>query len=111
ARMQNAAQRMQVLIQDLLKLSRVTSRAQPFEPCDLNQILAEVLTDLEVAIDSQHGKVEVSPLPPIDADPLQIRQLFQNLISNALKFHKPGESPLVQVSARILDLAESTAGG
>ena len=109
--MQNAAQRMQVLIQDLLKLSRVTSRAQPFEPCDLNQILAEVLTDLEVAIDSQHGKIEAGPLPTIDADPLQLRQLFQNLISNALKFHKPGEAPLVQVSAHILDPAESSAGG
>lgn len=111
ARMQNAAQRMQVLIQDLLKLSRVTSRAQPFEPCDLNQILAEVLTDLEVAIETQHAKVEAGPLPTIDGDPLQLRQLFQNLISNALKFHQPGEDPFVEISARLLDFAESAARG
>jgi PAS domain S-box-containing protein len=110
-RMQNAAQRMQVLIQDLLKLSRVTSRAQPFEPCDLNQIVAEVLTDLEVAIENQNGRIESEPLPTIDADPLQMRQLFQNLISNALKFHTPGEPPVVQISARILDTAESALPG
>ena len=109
--MQNAAQRMQVLIQDLLKLSRVTSRAQPFEPCDLNQILAEVLTDLEVAIETPHAKVEAGPLPTIDGDPLQLRQLFQNLISNALKFHQPGEDPFVEISARLLDFAESAARG
>jgi light-regulated signal transduction histidine kinase (bacteriophytochrome) len=111
SRMQNAAQRMQILIQDLLKLSRVTSRAQPFEPCDLNQIVSEVLTDLEVAIETQQAKVEVGTLPTIDADPLQLRQLFQNLISNALKFHKPGEGPLVQISARILEAPESAAAG
>ena len=106
ARMQNAAQRMQVLIQDLLKLSRVTSRAQPFEACNLNQILAEVLTDLEVAIETQHAKVVAGELPTIDADPLQLRQLFQNLISNALKFHQPGADPLVEISARVVDGAD-----
>jgi PAS domain S-box-containing protein len=108
ARMQNAAERMQVLIQDLLKLSRVTSRAQPFEPCDLNKILTEVLSDLEVAIENQHAKVEVGELPTIDADPLQMRQLFQNLISNALKFHKPDEPPFIEISARTFTPADNS---
>ncbi len=103
ARMQNAAERMQVLIQDLLKLSRVTSRAQPFESCDLNKILSEVLTDLEVAIETQRAKVETQPLPTIDGDPVQLRQLFQNLISNALKFHQPDTEPRVEISARVSD--------
>ncbi len=63
-RMQNAAGRMQVLIQDLLQLSRVTSRAQPFEKCDLNVIVDEVLTDLEVAIEQRKAVIEVSGLRP-----------------------------------------------
>lgn len=99
-RMQNAAQRMQVLIQDLLKLSRITSRAQPFAQCDLNVIVREVISDLEIAIEQSHAEVEVRPLPVIQADPLQMRQLFQNLIANALKFQRPGDLPRVIVEAR-----------
>lgn len=101
-RMQNAAQRMQVLIQDLLQLSRVTSRAQPFEPCDLGRIVSEVVSDLEVRIEQTGGKVEAGALPTIDADPLQMRQLFQNLISNALKFHKPGVPPVVRITSEMV---------
>jgi PAS domain S-box-containing protein len=111
ARMQNAAERMQVLIQDLLKLSRVTSRAQPFTPCDLNQILGEVLTDLEVAIEKQHATVSAGPLPVIDGDPVQLRQLFQNLISNALKFHRPGENPRVEISGRFTEAPDGGTAG
>lgn len=111
ARMQNAAERMRVLIQDLLKLSRVTSRAQPFEACDLTKILKEVLGDLEVAIENRGARVGVGALPTIDADPLQMRQLFQNLVSNALKFHKPGEPPQVEVAGRTFEPGESVIAG
>lgn len=111
ARMQNAAQRMQVLIQDLLKLSRVTSRAQPFEHCDLKLIVGEVLSDLEVTIEQTHAQIEVSDLPVIDADPLQMRQLFQNLIANAIKFHKPGEPPELSVSGRVYQNQEHVIAG
>ncbi len=104
-RMQNAAERMQILIQDLLKLSRVASRAQPFEKCGLGKIAAEVIGDLEVAIESKNGRVDVGEMPTIDADPLQMRQLFQNLIANALKFQKPGEAPVVAVSAESIVVA------
>jgi light-regulated signal transduction histidine kinase (bacteriophytochrome) len=100
-RMQNAAQRMQTLVQDLLQLSRVTSRAQPFQACDLMKVVAEVASDLEVRIEQTQGRVEIGELPTIDADPLQMRQLFQNLIANALKFHRPDESPVVHVTAEL----------
>jgi len=105
-RMENAADRMRVLIQDLLKLSRVTSRAQPFERCDLALVLREVLADLEVAVERNGAVVDAGPLPEIDADPLQMRQLFQNLVANALKFHAAGRAPRVTVSAKILEASE-----
>jgi light-regulated signal transduction histidine kinase (bacteriophytochrome) len=107
-RMQNAAERMQVLIQDLLQLSRVTSRAQPFVRCDLNVIVDEVLSDLEVAIERHKAVIEVSGLPKIDADPVQMRQLFQNLIANALKFHRPGEAPVIHITGRIIQPTEAS---
>ncbi|EDY22427.1 multi-sensor signal transduction histidine kinase [Chthoniobacter flavus Ellin428] len=109
-RMQNAAQRMQVLIQDLLKLSRITSRALPFEACDLNEVVRTVLSDLEITIEQQHAKIEVGDLPTIEADAVQMRQLFQNLISNALKFQRPGDRPEVVIEGRIYEVKERSAG-
>lgn len=100
-RMQNAAARMQTLINDLLAFSRVTTKAQPFVPVDLNQVAREVLSDLEVHLQSVQGQVTVSDLPTIEADPLQMRQLLQNLISNALKFHQPDLPPLIQIRAEM----------
>ena len=101
-RMQSAAQRMQILINDLLTLTRVTTKAQPFTPVDLNQIVQEVLVDLETRISEQKGLVEVSPLPTLKADPTQMRQLFQNLIGNGLKFRKPDLPPVIKVGAATL---------
>jgi PAS domain S-box-containing protein len=98
-RMRNAAVRMQTLIGDLLQFSRITTRAQPFMPVDLGKIASEVLGDLETAVERSGGRVELGALPTIDADPTQMRQLFQNLIGNALKFRNPQMPPLVQVSA------------
>ena len=100
SRMQNAASRMQVLINDLLTFSRVTSRAQPFVGVDLALIVREVLSDLEIKVEQTGGEVVVGNLPSVDADPLQMRQLFQNLIGNALKFHKPDTPPRVEIYAR-----------
>ncbi len=96
-RMQNAAIRMQTLIEDLLTLSRVTTRAQPFISVNLTQIIQGVLSDLEVRIQQTGGRVEVEKLPIIQADPVQMRQLFQNLIGNALKFHRPNIRPIVKI--------------
>ncbi len=100
-RMQKAAQRMQKLIEGLLAYSRVTTKAHPFEMVDLSVIAHDVLSDLEVLIHNSGGKVEIGNLPTVQADPLQIRQLLQNLIANALKFHKEQHPPVVKVSADI----------
>jgi PAS domain S-box-containing protein len=110
-RMQNAASRMQILIQDLLKLSRITSRAQAFVPCDLQQLVVDVLTDLEVAMEEADAHVEVAPLPVVEGDPVQLRQLFQNLIANALKFRKPGVPPKVRISAEVRIASERLIPG
>jgi len=92
---------MQVLIQDLLKLSRVTSRALPFVECALRDIALGVVSDLEVAIEQKNARVEIGELPVIPGDPVQLQQLFQNLISNALKFQRAGEVPVVTVTSRV----------
>lgn len=96
-RMQRAAGRMRNLIDDLLKFSRVTTRAQPFELVDLDDVLKDVMTDLEYQIERSGGRVEINDLPVVDADPIQMRQLFQNLISNGLKFYSEGRVPHVKV--------------
>jgi two-component system, LuxR family, sensor kinase FixL len=110
-RMLNAARRMQTLIEDLLAFSRVTTRGQPFVKVDLSQVAREVISDLEVRIEQQQGRVEVATLPVIDADPTQMRQLLQNLIGNALKFSRKDVLPVVKVSARPLEVAASKSAG
>jgi signal transduction histidine kinase len=100
ARLQQAASRMQHLINDLLTFSRVTTKAQPFVPVDLAEVAQEVISDLEVHIEQVSGRVEVGALPTIEADPLQMHQLLQNLMSNALKFHRKEASPVVQISGQ-----------
>lgn len=99
-RMQKAAIRMQTLINDLLAFSRLTTKASPFVPVNLAEILRGVLEDLESRIEQVHGRVESGGLPVIQADGLQMRQLLQNLIGNALKFRRPETPPVVTVAAR-----------
>src|SRR5258706_5405492 len=100
-RMQSAAQRMQVLINDLLSFSRVTTRGQPFVPVDLGVVAAEVAHDLEVRTHDVDGRIEIAPLPTVDGDPLQMRQLLQNLASNALKFHRDDVPPRVEIAGSV----------
>jgi len=100
-RMRNAAIRMQYLIQSLLIYSRVTTKARPFVKVDLSEVKQEVLSDLEFQILEKGGHIVLTDsLPVVHADPLQMRQLFQNLISNALKFSRKGEAPVVKISCR-----------
>lgn len=108
-RMQNAAQRMHTLINDLLAYSRVTTKAQPFVRTDLENIAREVLTDLEVRINQTGGNVEISEMPVIEADPMQMRQLLQNLIGNGLKFHRSGIEPIIVVKGRTIKTSGNNA--
>ncbi len=98
-RIRGAADRMQILIRDLLAYSRLTTRKQPLGPVDLGVVVAEVLSDLESRIVETGATIEVGELPTVEADGLQMRQLFQNLIGNALKFHRPGRPPVVAIEA------------
>jgi PAS domain S-box-containing protein len=99
SRMISSAERMQVLINDLLAYSRVDTVKRPFESVNLNQIVAQVFSALEVAVAESGAKVHVGLLPEINADPTQMRQLFQNLIGNAIKFRRPGVESEIQISA------------
>lgn len=105
-RMQNSVGRMRSLINDLLDYSRVTTKAKPFASIGLQEIVSDVVSDLEVRIESANGKVDIAELPTLDADPTQMRQLFQNLIANALKFHRPDISPVVRIEAHIINQAD-----
>jgi len=111
ARMQNAARRMHGLINDLLSYSRVTTKGRPFETVDLNEVLRGVLSDLEVRVQETGARLEVGVVPTIEADPSQMRQLFQNLIGNALKFRRPDVAPLLRVTGETVDLPGPVSGG
>jgi len=97
SRMQMAAARMQELIDALLNLSRITTKAQPFVRVDLQAVLKTVLEDLQRKIDEEGVVVTVGSLPYIEADPVQMRQLFQNLIANSSKFRKKTGQPRIDV--------------
>ncbi|MEK6776416.1 MAG: ATP-binding protein [bacterium] len=101
--MSGTAKRMLDLIHGLLAFSRITNKASSFVQVDLAVITHEVLSDMEVRIKETGGTIDVGPLSTIDADPLQMRQLLQNLIGNALKFRKKGEAPIVKIHGRFLD--------
>lgn len=100
-KMQGSAGRMSRLIEDLLAYSRVTTHARPFARTDLNAVLRDVVDDLEVRITRTAAAVDVGPLPTVDADPSQMRQLFQNLLGNALKFTQAGTAPLIRVRGEL----------
>ena len=100
-RMRSAAARMRILIDDLLAFSRVTSKAQPFVPVDLNAVAQQVMDDLGFLLETTHGTIELGELPTIYADEQQMYQMLQNLLSNAIKFHQPNLPPIITVSAEI----------
>ena len=109
-RMLKATERMQSLIRDLLTFSRIGSKGRSFLPVDLAQVTREVLSDLEVRIAETNALVKVGDLPTIDADATQMRQLLQNLIGNALKFHQKGRPAAVRVYAATADFEPAADG-
>lgn len=111
SRILNSAAHMTALIQGVLALSRISTRAGTRERVSLDRTVGEVLADLELRLRDSGGRVEAGELPDLEAEPVQMRQLMQNLIGNALKFHKPGVPPCVRVYARPAEEAERDAVG
>jgi PAS domain S-box-containing protein len=108
-RMLAAATRMRTLIDDLLVFSRVATQTRPYVLVDLHATVSEIVADLEAAVQQSGGRVELRSLPTVEADPMQMRQLFQNLIGNALKFAKPELPPAVVIDAEPLAAVPATA--
>lgn len=101
-RIKASANRMSSLIEDLLAFSRVTTKPSVTQPIDLGETIEHVLLDLQARIEREGGKVTVDgEMPIVNADATHMRQLFQNILSNALKFHKPGESPEVNIAVGV----------
>ncbi len=107
-RVQHAAQRMRTLINDLLSYARVDSGQRKPVLVDLNVTLRGVVSDLQVRIEDLKAQIEFAGLPAIHADATQMRQLFQNLISNSLKFSRPGVPPAIRIRGTV---TRSAAGG
>ncbi|MBX3015714.1 MAG: HAMP domain-containing protein [Caldilineaceae bacterium] len=97
----DGATRMQQLIRDLLAYSRVGTRTQPFRLVDCQLIWQQVLDNLQMAIQESQAVVTADPLPPLMVNPTQLSQLFQNLLTNAIKFRRT-HPPTVHLSARYL---------
>jgi light-regulated signal transduction histidine kinase (bacteriophytochrome) len=98
--MQKASKNLQRLIDSLLTYSRLSTKTNPFSMVNLNEVVKEAIDNLETRIRDTNALIEKGDLPTIEADRAQILQLFQNLISNALKFHQKGQSPRVKIYAR-----------
>jgi light-regulated signal transduction histidine kinase (bacteriophytochrome) len=98
--MNESASRMQGLLRDLHSYSQVITRGKPFVRTDLVEIFQRVTKDLDYQIEKSEAKIEVNSLPVIEADPTQMYQLFQNLLSNSLKFHKPGQKPFIRIETK-----------
>lgn len=98
----DGANRMKALIQDLLQYSRVNTKGHEFEPTDCEEVMKRTLENLQLLIEDSGAQITYDPLPTVTADRLQLVQLFQNLISNAIKFH--GDNPpLVNVKSKLTD--------
>jgi two-component system CheB/CheR fusion protein len=102
----NSSHRMQVLIEDVLTLSKLSNTDLPFEKTDLQSVVKHIMEDLEITIREKGTQVEISKLPVIEAVPGQMHQLFQNLISNALKFNQ-SSVPVIKIQQR--DLTDEEA--
>ncbi|MBO9152303.1 response regulator [Chitinophaga sp. GCM10012297] len=102
-----AAQRMQQLVDDLLRFSRHSTQGRDYVNADLNEIVKEAVSELEIPIQTNQASIHVDPLPCIPVIPTMIRQVFNNLISNAIKFRKKNVMPVVHIYARKSDEPET----
>lgn len=101
-KIKNASSRMLLLIRDVLTFSQLSRDTDLVRPTDLGLVLDNIADDLELLIDQKHATVSYGDLPVVEAVPLQMSQLFGNLISNALKFTRTDVAPVISVSSRLL---------
>jgi PAS domain S-box-containing protein len=101
-RIQQSANKMKTLINDLLTYSRASATEKIFETTNLNLLLQEIKTDLTDSLKEKSGTLEIASIPEMNAIPFQLRQLFINLISNAIKFAKPSTPPIIKISSSLL---------
>lgn len=106
-RMQQASARMQKLIEDLLSFSRISSGHEEFEKINVSTIVSEVVEDIEGQINRENARVRIEVSGEINGDRGQIRRLFQNLVSNAIKFHQPNVPPIVDITGSIVSAPEA----
>ena len=104
----SASQRMTVLINDLLNYSRLSIK-NLFEPTDINAIICRLLEDLEIIIMDKDAEINVGPIPELEVIPGQIRQVLQNIISNALKFTQKGNKPVISIRAERVSHKEANS--
>jgi PAS domain S-box-containing protein len=107
AKIKASAERMSRLIIDLLDFSRVSSKNELWEPVDLNKLLARIEEDFDLVIQQKGAVIRAQQLPVIEAVPLQMNQLFYNLVGNALKFTREGHPPLIHITARRVSARET----
>ncbi|MFC1523761.1 PAS domain S-box protein [Thermodesulfobacteriota bacterium] len=98
-----AAKKMQQLVEGLLQLSRVTTSNRPFEPIDLTDVVHEVVEDLEETISKAGGSVAFGVLHQVEGDRVQVRQLFQNMIANSLKYRRAEVDPIISISTALVE--------
>ncbi|WP_199117201.1 PAS domain-containing protein [Pedobacter sp. ASV28] len=99
-RMQNAAERMQTLIDDLLAFSRAAREAKHFTPVNLNDLITKVLADLDYTIENNHATVDLAIQGQVEGIAPQLAQVFQNILSNSLKFMRPNVPPIINISSK-----------
>lgn len=101
-RMQVATQRMHTLIKDILSFSRLSATQEPFKRVDLQAVVNNVISDLEPVIREKKAVLDVTSLPYLEGNAGQLSHLFQNLLSNALKFTRPGDIPLIRIDCEVI---------
>lgn len=101
SRIQNSAERMRVLIKDILALSKIVAEKKSFIETNMNALLSDVLCEMDQTIKEKQGKILVESLPTLYINPGLMRSLFQNLVSNSLKYSKKNVKPLIRISSEI----------
>ena len=102
-KIESSAQRMQELIQDMLNFTSLISKDEPLSSVDLNDVITKVLSDYVELSRERHAIITWDTLPRINGNEAQLFLLFKSLIDNAFKFAKPGESPVIKISYRLVD--------